>query len=122
MTDFTANDLPVIKKNLEQGFKETQSKVNSWITGLRKRIDGDDASDILAGQGTGGERQNFGPSQADQLRGIRKTADLNRARRSMDTERYDADAPALGEDFGALALHDDGNSYIFILSFPLPGN
>jgi len=94
--------------------------VNSWITGLRRRIDGDDASDIVAGQGTGGQRQDFGASQTDQLRGIRKTAELNRTRRSMDTERYDADAPALGEDFGALALHDDGKFSQTPLGLALP--
>jgi hypothetical protein len=108
--DFTSNELPEIKKNISQGFQQTQSFVNSWITGVKKRFDGDgeEHDDIVSGQGTGGQRQNFGSSTADQLRGIRKNAEVNRNRRSMDTERYDADAPALSENFGELEIHDNG--------------
>src|SRR5271167_1933442 len=39
---FIDDDLPVIKENLRKGFLETQSKVNGWITNLKKKIDGED--------------------------------------------------------------------------------
>lgn len=88
--------------------------MTGWITDLRKRIEGTESDDIVSGQGSGG-RQDFGPSQADQLRGIRRQAELNRSRHSMDTERYDADAPALSENFGEMELRDDG----IVLHLPL---
>jgi len=39
---FIDDDLPVIRENLRKGFVETQKTVNSWITNLKKRIDGED--------------------------------------------------------------------------------
>lgn len=109
-TDFTSNELPEIRKNLQQGFQQTQSTVNSWINNFKKRINPEESDEIVSGQGTGGQRQNFGPSQRDQLRGIRTNAQAMRDRRSMDNDRYDADAPALSENFGDLELRDDGMS------------
>ena len=39
---FLDDDLPVIKENLRQGFVQTQKTVNSWITNLKKKLDGED--------------------------------------------------------------------------------
>jgi len=50
------------------------------------------------------QRQNFGPSQADQLHGIRRSAE---PRRSADHTRYDADNRMLGDDFAQLELRDN---------------
>ena len=75
-----ADDLPEIRKNIEQGFQETQKTVNKWITSFKKKLDGEpDDYDQYGnpvqherqyGQSSHG-RQNFGPSQSDQLYGIR---------------------------------------------------
>lgn len=109
-TDFTSNELPEIRKNLQQGFQQTQSTVNKWISNFKKQINPEENDEIVSGQGTGGQRQNFGPSQRDQLRGISRNAQAMRDRRSMDNDRYDADAPALSGNFGDLELRDDGMS------------
>ena len=101
------DDLPEIRRNIEQGFKETQSKVNKWITDFRKKLDGEPDEYDRYGNPVPprqDERQNFGPSQSDQLHGIRKSAEL---RRSSDRDRYDSDNRMLGDDFEALELRDD---------------
>ncbi|KAF2268684.1 hypothetical protein CC78DRAFT_575665 [Lojkania enalia] len=100
---FFDDDLPIIRKNIEQGFRETQTKVNKWITDFRKKLDGDDEDEFGQGQSSQ-QRQNFGPSQSDQLYGIRKSVE---SRRSADRERYDTDNRVLGDDFEALELRDD---------------
>ncbi|KAF2709050.1 hypothetical protein K504DRAFT_455955 [Pleomassaria siparia CBS 279.74] len=104
---FFDDDLPVIKKNIEQGFRETQTKVNEWITNFRKKIDGEDEEYDEYGNLTAPRaprRQDYGPSQSDQLHGIRKSAEQ---RRSADRERYDTDNRVLGDNFEALELRDD---------------
>ena len=90
---------------------ETQKKFNSWIGTLRKRIDGEDEEDLYgapqssSGQGSGG-RQNFGPSQREQMYGIKKS--LETQRRSTEAQRYDADPHELGDDeFERLELRDE---------------
>jgi hypothetical protein len=111
-----ADDLPEIRRNIEQGFKETQSKVNKWITDFRKKLDGEPDEYDSYGNPVQRreERQNFGPSQSDQLHGIRKSTE---ARRSSDRERYDNDNRMLGDDFEALELRDDeGMSVVY----PIP--
>jgi hypothetical protein len=60
------------------------------------------ASDYRPGQPS--QRQNFGPSQADQLHGIRRSAE---PRRSADHTRYDADNRMLGDVFAQLELRDN---------------
>jgi hypothetical protein len=112
--NFFDDDLPEIGRNIQQGFMETQKKFNSWITNLQKKIEGGDdeeedlysASQPSSRQNTGFQgRQNFGPSQADQLRGIRK---MSEQRRSTEAQRYDADPHEMGEDeFERLELRDD---------------
>lgn len=54
-------------------------------------------------------RHNFGPSQSDQMHGIRRSAE---GRRSADHNRYDVDNRVLGDNFEALELRDDeGNQH-----------
>ncbi|KFX87702.1 hypothetical protein O988_09316 [Pseudogymnoascus sp. VKM F-3808] len=102
---FIDDDLPVIKENLRKGFIETQSKVNGWFNNLKKRIDGDDLSDIHAeqqrqeqGYNQGYQNQSYGPSS--------RRAD-NTGRRSGDSGRYDADPQVLSDDFTGIQLNDD---------------
>ncbi|OCK90307.1 uncharacterized protein K441DRAFT_579841 [Cenococcum geophilum 1.58] len=104
---FFDDDLPAIKENVRKGFLETQSKVNRWITDFRKKLDGDDEDDdgVVHPGGSNQQRQNYGPSQSDQLYGVRKSTE--QSRRSGDRERYDADNRMLGDDFEALELRDE---------------
>ncbi|CAI6228745.1 unnamed protein product [Periconia digitata] len=104
--DDVADELPEIRKNIEQGFRETQTKVNKWITDFRKKLDGEpDQYDVYGNPvPREHERRNFGPSQSDQVHGIRKSAET---RRSADRERYDSDNRMIGDDFEALELRDN---------------
>ncbi|KAF2010182.1 hypothetical protein BU24DRAFT_428204 [Aaosphaeria arxii CBS 175.79] len=104
---FFDDDLPVIRKNIEQGFKETQTKVNQWITNFKKQLDGepdeyDQYGNPVSHRQVPQQRQNYGPSQSDQSR-----RSAERQRRSADRERYDTDNRVLGDDFEALQLRDD---------------
>lgn len=105
---FFDDDLPVIRKNIEKGFLETQSKVNKWISDFKKRIDGDEDDPYDGPTRQEGPsqhyRQDSGP-QNDRVYGIRKSADIGR--RSGGRESYDADPHVLGDDFTALELRDD---------------
>ncbi|KAI4722326.1 hypothetical protein E4T48_01355 [Aureobasidium sp. EXF-10727] len=105
---FFDDDLPQIKENVRKGFLETQTKVNRWITDFRKKLDGDDNDDPYDGptrQDSPPRRQNYGPSQSEQLYGIRRSADVSR--KSTDKDRYDLDNRVLDDDFTALELRDD---------------
>ncbi|EUC33773.1 hypothetical protein COCCADRAFT_95079 [Bipolaris zeicola 26-R-13] len=108
---FFDDDLPEIRKNIEQGFKETQQTVTKWISNFTKKLDGEMEEYDRYGnpQYTGRtappqQRQNFGPSQSDQMHGIRKSAEQ---RRSADHNRYDADNRVIGDDFAKLELRDN---------------
>ncbi|KAH7088747.1 hypothetical protein FB567DRAFT_317408 [Paraphoma chrysanthemicola] len=111
---FFDDDLPEIRKTFEQGFKETQKTVTGWISNLTKKLDGEPdeydryGNPVHRDQQRPGEssaqRQNFGPSQSEQLYGIRKSAEQ---RRSADHNRYDADNRVLGDDFAQLELRDN---------------
>lgn len=107
LTEFIQDDLPVIRQSIQQGFKDTQKTVNKWINDFRKKIDGEDVDDDLHEDRppVPPRRQNFGPSQSDQLYGIRRSAD--RSRRSGERDRYDSDPTVLGDDFTNLELHDN---------------
>lgn len=108
IADFLEDDLPQIKENVRKGFLETQTKVNRWITDFRKKLDGEDNDDPYAGptrQDSPPRRQNYGPSQSEQLYGIRRSADVSR--KSTDKDRYDLDNRVLDDDFTALELRDD---------------
>jgi hypothetical protein len=50
---FIDDDLPIIKENLRKGFLETQSRVNGWISNLKKRMDGDGDDNTSPQQGYG---------------------------------------------------------------------
>ncbi|KAI5274210.1 hypothetical protein E4T47_02689 [Aureobasidium subglaciale] len=105
---FFDDDLPQIKENVRKGFLETQTKVNKWITAFTKKLDGEDNDDPYNGptrQDSPPRRQNYGPSQSEQLYGIRRSADVSR--KSTDKDRYDLDNRVLDDDFTALELRDD---------------
>lgn len=114
--NFFDDDLPEIGKNIQQGFFETQKKVNSWITNFKKKLDGEpeDEDDLYSSSQAGSRqntgsyqgRQNFGSSQSEQLRGTQKLSE--NPRRSTEAQRYDADPHELGEEeFERLELRDD---------------
>ncbi|KAL8645789.1 MAG: hypothetical protein Q9210_006514 [Variospora velana] len=103
---FIDDDLPVIRDNIKKGFLETQSKVNSWVAVLKKKMDGEEDDDFQAkptpaatGHGAGGARQS------NQSGFGRRSGDY--PRRSADHDRYDADPQVLGDDFTNLQLRDD---------------
>lgn len=98
--DRGVDDLPVIRENLRKGFFETQSKVNSWVTNLKKRIDGEDVD----------EQSSQHDEQSSAYGRPRRSGDLGR--RSGDRERYDADPQVLGDDFSALELRDSEGELI----------
>ncbi|KAH9835511.1 CUE domain-containing protein 5 [Teratosphaeria destructans] len=109
---FFDDDLPEIGKNIQQGFMETQKRVNSWINNFKKKIDGveDDEEDLYAssrkGTGLSPGRKNFGPSQSEQIHGIRKSAEAQR--RSTEAQRYDADPHEFdANEFERLELKDE---------------
>ncbi|KAJ5334380.1 hypothetical protein MYU51_016661 [Penicillium brevicompactum] len=91
---FFDDDLPVIRENLRKGFLDTQKTVNSWVTNLKKRIDGDDLDEEPS------QSQRETPAYGRP----RRSGDMGR--RSGDRERYDADPQVLGDDFSALELRD----------------
>ena len=95
---FIDDDLPVIKENLRKGFLETQSKVNGWITNLKKKIDGEDEDGTTAAQG-------YSAGSNAQYRS-RRSGD---GRQSADYNRYDADPEVLGDDFAGIQLNSDGS-------------
>jgi hypothetical protein len=94
---FIDDDLPVIRENLRKGFLETQSKVNGWITNLKKRIDGEDEN--------GPVPQGYNAGSNAQFRS-RRSGD---GRQSGDYNRYDADPEVLGDDFAGIQLNSDGS-------------
>ncbi|QSZ32825.1 hypothetical protein DSL72_002405 [Monilinia vaccinii-corymbosi] len=97
---FLDDDLPVIKENLRKGFLETQSKVNGWITNLKKKLDGEDTEEESSTQG-------YNSNQHTQYRS-RRSAER---RRSGDYNRYDADPQVLGDDFAGIQLNEDGSRH-----------
>lgn len=95
---FVDDDLPVIRENLRKGFLETQSKVNTWFTQLKKRIDGEYDS----------EEDESQPSRRTQPGSSQYGAGT--ARRSTDYDRYDADPQVLSDDFAGIRLNPDGTA------------
>lgn len=94
---FLDDDLPVIKESLRKGFVETQTKVNTWFTQLKKKIDEQfDEDDERRGQGSS---SFMGRPTRDQ------------ARRSNDYDRYDADPELLSDDFAGMKFNSDGSEY-----------
>ena len=95
---FLDDDLPVITESLRKGFVETQSKVNSWFTTIKKKIDEtfDENEDE--------RRQN--ESNAFIGRPTR-----NQQRRSADYDRYDTDPTILSDDFAGMKFNNDGSKF-----------
>jgi hypothetical protein len=96
--DFFKDELPVITENLRKGFVETQSKVNSWFTSLKKRIDGEYDSEEDESQPSRTNAPGSGPRRSGEG-----------GRRSTDYDRYDADPQVLGDDFAGIRLNPDGS-------------
>ncbi|RMJ28035.1 CUE domain protein [Aspergillus sp. HF37] len=90
------NDLPVIRDNIRKGFFETQSKVNSWVQNLKKRMDGEETEGEQSGEGYNEAQQGYSRP--------RHSGDMGR--RSGDREHYDADPQVLSDDLTALELKD----------------
>ncbi|KAI4202240.1 MAG: hypothetical protein LQ350_002755 [Teloschistes chrysophthalmus] len=99
---FIDDDLPVIRDTFKKGFLETQSKVNSWVANLKKKIDGEDEDDFQGRPPPAASRYNTGPSRQQSFG--RRSGDY--PRRSADHDRYDADPQVLGNDFTDLQLKD----------------
>lgn len=81
---------------------ETQSKVNSWVTTLRKKIDGENEDNYQDRPAQTTQGYNIRPST--QRYGSRRSGDFER--RSTDRERYDADPQVLDDDFAGLQMKD----------------
>lgn len=94
---FLDDDLPVIRESLRKGFVETQSKVNTWFTNLKKKID-----DHLDEEDE--QNNRHGANNAFLGRPTRE-----QARRSADYDRYDADPELLSDDFAGMKFHSDGS-------------
>ncbi|KAL2021144.1 hypothetical protein VTK56DRAFT_7450 [Thermocarpiscus australiensis] len=92
---FLEDELPVIKESLRKGFLETQTKVNTWFTNLKKKIDEtfDEDDEPRAAQGSSSFMGR--PSRVQ-------------TRRSADYDRYDADPELLSDDFAGMKFHNDG--------------
>ncbi|KAK5997815.1 CUE domain-containing protein 5 [Cladobotryum mycophilum] len=89
---FLDDDFPVIKENLRQGFIETQTKVNGWISTLKKKIE-----------------ENFDESEDPSHKdGPPYRNQGQPSRRSNDYDRYDADPQVLSDDFAGMKFTADG--------------
>ncbi|KAL0940760.1 CUE domain-containing protein [Colletotrichum truncatum] len=95
--NFFDDELPVIQERLRQGFIETQGKVNSWITTMKKRFDEEFADE---------DDHNQRPGQGQGQYGGRRPGESSR--RSGDYERYDADPQVLSDDFAGMKFTADG--------------
>ncbi|KAI0441256.1 hypothetical protein F4803DRAFT_523887 [Xylaria telfairii] len=95
--NFIDDDLPVITENIRKGFIETQTKVNSWFTNLKKKIDGEYDSDEDETQ----------PSKHHPHSGPGRRSGEG-SRQSTDYHRYDADPQVLSDDFAGMRLNPDG--------------
>ena len=96
---FLDDDLPVIRDNLRKGFLETQTKVNSWITNLKKKID-ESFDESEEGQQQQRQQGQQGPP-------FRRPGE--NSRRSGDYDRYDADPEVLSDDFAGMKFSSDGS-------------
>ncbi|KAI1820969.1 hypothetical protein F4861DRAFT_521045 [Xylaria intraflava] len=94
---FVDDDLPVITENIRKGFLETQTKVNSWFTNLKKKIDGEYDS----------EEDETQPSKHRPHHGFSRRSGES-SRQSADYHRYDADPEVLSDDFAGMRLNTDG--------------
>lgn len=104
------DDLPVIKENIRKGFLETQSKVNQWVTQIKKKLDGEDDEETEYGPSPARTNQGYNPNTQQRPYGQRRSGDSGRRSTDRDRERYDADPRVLSDDFVGLDLkHDEGS-------------
>jgi hypothetical protein len=96
---FIDDDLPVIRESLRKGFVETQSKVNTWFTNLKKKIDEQFDEEDEHHRQTQGSNAFLGRPTREQ------------ARRSADYDRYDADPELLSDDFAGMKFNSDGSKW-----------
>jgi hypothetical protein len=89
--NFIDDDLPAIRENLRQGFIETQTKVNGWISTIKKKIEENFDESEDAEHREGPQYRHGGPSS-----------------RSTD---YDADPQVLSDDFAGMKFAPDGSKY-----------
>lgn len=94
---FIDDDLPVIKESLRKGFVETQTKVNTWFTNLKKKID--ETFDEEDRDERGGSSSFMGRPSRDP------------SRRSADYDRYDNDPELLSDDFAGMKFRNDGSKW-----------
>ncbi|KAL5612248.1 hypothetical protein BROUX41_000211 [Berkeleyomyces rouxiae] len=99
---FIDDDLPVIKENLRKGFLETQTKVNSWITTMKKKLD-----EALEDENDDSSVPPYN-QQKPGTPGFNRRPVGGPARRSGDYERYDADPQVITDDFAGMKLSADG--------------
>ncbi|KAL7808327.1 hypothetical protein V8C44DRAFT_336063 [Trichoderma aethiopicum] len=85
---FLDDELPVIRENLRQGFIETQTKVNGWISTLKKKIE-----------------ENFDETDDHERRDGPQYRHGGPSSRSTD---YDADPQVLSDDFAGMKFSADG--------------
>ncbi|KAI9785726.1 MAG: ubiquitin-binding protein cue5 [Geoglossum umbratile] len=105
---FLDDDLPVIKENIRKGFLETQSKVNQWVTQLKKKLDGEDDEDAGVDRPSARPKQGYNPNPQERPYGQRRSGDSMRRSTDRDRERYDADPRVLSDDFVGLDIgHDE---------------
>lgn len=108
---FFDDDLPEIGRNIQQGFVETQKRVNGWIHTFRKKIDGEDDEDILPGNFEAGYGQVAGQAELraqSERADVRHQEERGASATKHGTQRYDADTHGFDEDaFERLALRDD---------------
>lgn len=103
-----AEDFQEIRQNIEQGIKSGQKFFGGLIKNLQEKLEGEPERYNAYGDPVP-RRQNYGPSQSEQMHGSRRSAE---ARRSADNSRYDNDNRVLGDDFEALELRDDEGTYL----------
>ncbi|KAI1112769.1 hypothetical protein F5Y14DRAFT_420762 [Nemania sp. NC0429] len=94
---FIDDELPIITENIRKGFLETQTKVNTWFTNLKKKIDGEYDEDEDETQ----------PSKHHPHGGPGRRSGEG-SRQSTDYHRYDADPQVLSDDFAGMRLNPDG--------------
>lgn len=92
-----SDDLPVIKENIRKGFVETQNKFNSWITDIKKRLDGDSPENSPPSS-----TRNSGQYTRPTVRPIDEPG-----KRGSRDGGYDADPRVLSDDFTHLHLRDN---------------
>ncbi|KAI9771306.1 MAG: ubiquitin-binding protein cue5 [Geoglossum simile] len=104
---FLDDDLPVIKENIRKGFLETQSKVNQWVTQLKKKLDGEDDENPGYDRPSDRPRQGYSSNPQERSYGQRRSGDSMRRSTDRDRERYDADPRVLSDDFVGLDISHD---------------